>query len=328
MLRCTRFSLRSLVFGLAVLASSSVQAQSFPSKPVRMILPFPPGGASDPPARILAMSLSQQSGQQFFVDNRAGASGIIGAEAVAKAQSDGYTLLVLSASNIITQALFQFQNKPLPYDMLGSYQHVAIYGITSSVIVANPKVPTKNISELVGLLKSRPGSLTYGSPGNGTASHLAMEMLNQHLGVDLRHVPYKAAAAATVDLLSGRIDLSVGAVNASLKHIQAGKLRALAVTTKERSAQLPDVPSVAESHPGYESTGFSGLSAPAKTPKEIMDKLENMVKQAFDVAKNRDALLAVGMTPHFIGSRDMTAKVKADLNRYSEVVRKAKLTID
>lgn len=326
----TRIALASglLVIGLGTFAGGYVHAQPYPSKPVRMIIAFPPGGASDGPARIMGSSFSQQTGQQFILENRAGASGIIGVEAVAKSTPDGHTLLVASASNVITQALFQYQNKPLPFDMVSGFQHVAVYGITSSVIVANPKVAAKSIKELVEFLKPRPGSLTYGSPGNGTASHLAMEMLKQHLGVDITHVPYKAAATASVDLLSGQIDLSIGAVFAFVQHIQSGKLRALAVTTRERSAQLPDVPTVAESHPGYESTGWAGLFMPANTPKEVVERLEQMVNRALQEPKTRDALLAVGMTPSFMSSRDATAKVKSDLDRYSDVVRRAKLTID
>lgn len=325
-MRMTSIGFTLLLIGLST--GGEAQAQSFPSRPVRMILPFPPGGASDGPARIIANGLTQQTGQQFILENRAGASGIIGADAVAKARSDGHTLLVMVASSIITQALFQYQNKPLPFDMVESFQHIALYGITSSVIVANPNVPFRNLPELVKLARQSPGSLRYGSPGNGTASHLAMEMLRQHLGIDITHVPYKAAATASVDLLSGQIDLSIGGVTASMQQIKAGKLRALAVTTRVRSEQLPDVPTVAEGYPGYESTGWSALSAPAGTPAEILDKIERMTGVALQDAKNREGMMTQGTTPTFIGSRELTAKVKADLNRYSEVVRRAKLQID
>jgi tripartite-type tricarboxylate transporter receptor subunit TctC len=318
--------------GLTGLGSDAAQAQSaaatWPSRPVRMILPFPPGGASDPPARIISAWLTQQTGQQFLLDNRPGASGIIGVEAVVRSASDGHTLLVGSASNLIVQALFRHEGKPLPYEMVDGFNHIAMYGITSSVIVANPKVPAGDLKELVALLKAKPASLTYGSPGNGTASHLAMEMFKQHLGVDIVHVPYKAAATASVDLLSGQIDLSMGAVHASLAHIKAGKLRPIAVTARTRSAQLPDIPSVNELYPGYESTGWSGLSAPAQTPREVVDKLAQLINTAVQDTKTREAFLAVGNTPQFIGPQDMRNKLRGDLERYAQVVKQANLKID
>lgn len=320
--------------GLAGFATygSSAHAQSpaasWPSRPVRMILPFPPGGASDPPARIISAWLTQQTGQQFLLDNRPGASGIIGVEAVVRSASDGHTLLVGSASNVIVQALFRHEGKPTPYEIVDGFNHIAMYGITSSVIVANPKVAAGNLKELVALLKAKPASLTYGSPGNGTASHLAMEMFKQHLGVFIVHVPYKAAATASIDLLSGQIDLSMGAVHASLAHIKAGKLRPIAVTARTRSTQLPDIPSVNELYPGYESTGWSGLSAPAQTSREVVDKLAQMINAAVQDAKTREAFLAVGNTPQFIGPQDMRNKLRADLDRYAQVVKQANLKID
>ena len=325
---------RTTLFGTCIVAisicitGSLAYAQAYPSKTVRMIIPYPPGGAADVPARVIASSLTQQTGQQFVVETRAGASGLIGLEGVARAAPDGYTLLVTSASNVVTQALFKYQNKSLPFDITESFYHVALYGITSSVVVANPGVAAKDLKELVDLLKSRPGTLTYGSPGNGTASHLAMEMLKQHLGVDIRHVPYKAAATASVDLMSGQIDLSMGAVFASLQFIKTGKLRALAVTTRSRASQLPDIPTVNEMYPGYESTGFAGLSAPARTPNEVIQRLDTLISNALQDPKNREALEAVGMTPMLVNSRDMSVKLRTDLDRYSDVVRRADLRID
>jgi len=323
------FVVHSLAVVLVVLASGSPLAQTYPSRPVRMILPYPPGGTSDPPARILAAALSQRSGQQFLVDNRAGASGIIGTEAVAKSKPDGYTLLLLVASHAVTQVLFQYQNKDQPFDMLSSFEHVAIFGISSTVIVANPKVPARNMKELVELLKQHPASLTYGSPGNGTTSHLLMEIVKQQLGVDITHVPYKAATGAMIDLLSGQIDLTNGGVSVAAPYVKSGKLKALAVTTAERSPLLPDVPTVSETYPAFEPrSGYSGVSAPAKTPKEIIAKLEEMIKEAVQNARTREALLAVASEPVFIGSRDTTSRIKSELSGFAKVVRDAKLAID
>ncbi|MGZ5260362.1 MAG: tripartite tricarboxylate transporter substrate binding protein, partial [Burkholderiales bacterium] len=248
----------TLVFSLAATAS----AQSYPDHPVRVVVPFPAAGGTDILARLLLQRMSERLGANFVIDNRAGAGGTIGTEIVAKATPDGYTILVASSSHTINPSVY----KKIGYDPARDFAPVTLIASGPGLLVVHPSVPAKNVKELIALAKSRPGQLIYASAGNGTPPHLAAELFKSMAGVDLVHIPYKGNVPAFVDLLSGAVSLSFPTITSGLPQVRSGKLRALGVTSKERSTVVPDVPTIAESGlPGYEATTWYGMLAPAKT---------------------------------------------------------------
>src|SRR6476646_10819316 len=260
-----------LAAGAAALPAVSrmAQAQAYPSRPVRIIVGFPPGGATDIQARLMGQWLSDRLGQQFIVENRAGASGNIGTEAVAKATPDGHTLLQIVTPHAINAALYSNLN----FDFVRDIAPVVCAARLAYVVVVNPSVPVKTIPEFIAYAKANPGKINYGSAGPGTPQNIACELFKMLAGVDLVHVPYRGGAPAATDLVAGHLQAIFAPVSESIQHIQAGKLRALAVTTAARLDVLPDVPTVAEFVPGYEASGFAGIGAPKNTAADIIDML-------------------------------------------------------
>ncbi|HVO90343.1 MAG TPA: tripartite tricarboxylate transporter substrate binding protein, partial [Casimicrobiaceae bacterium] len=259
-----------LALCLIALAPGAARAQQYPSRPIRLIVPFSPGGAVDGPARLIAQHMSQRLGQPMVVENKPGAGATIGTELVAKSPPDGYTLLLASQTNAISASLYRH----LSYDPVADFAPISLIGREPGVLVVNPSVPAHTLQEFIAWVKSRPGQVDYGSSGNGSGQHLFMALLASSTGMNLNHVPYRGSGQATTDLISGVVSASIPGTAGMVGHIKAGKLRPLAVTGAKRSPQLPDVPTMMESGvPGYEAYVWMGLLAPKGTPQPIIDRL-------------------------------------------------------
>ena len=296
--------------------SSGVHAQAYPTRAVRIVVPFPPGAGGDFVTRLFTRGLTDALGQQMVVDNRSGAAGNIGAEAVARAAPDGYTLLTVSVSLAIGQSLY----KNLSYDLARDFEPVALFASTPYVLAVHPSLPVRNVKELLALAKARPGQLTFGSSGIGSGTHLATEMLRMQGGVDLLHIPYKGTAPAIADLIGGQISLMFA--SQLMPQVKAGRLRALAITSTKRSLVAADLPTVAEAGlPGYEAGTWFGLIAPAGTPRDIAMRLNTAVAKISQMPEIRDQLMAqssaepMGGTPEQVG-----AYVKNEIAKWRAVI--------
>jgi tripartite-type tricarboxylate transporter receptor subunit TctC len=249
---------------------TAVQAQNFPNRPLRLVVPFSPGGAADVPGRILTQKMTELLGQQVIVDNRPGAGSTIGAESVAKAPPDGYNLLMISNTHFVSAALY----KKLAYDSVADFAPVTQVTSAPNVIVVHPSLPAKSVKELIALAKAKPGKIDYASSGNGSTQHLTGALFCKMAGIDMVHIPYRGSGPATADLLSGQVTVGFPGIAGMLPQIRAGKLRALAVTSAKRSPELPDLPTVAEAGlKGYDVTAWFGVAAPRGTPREVVMKL-------------------------------------------------------
>jgi tripartite-type tricarboxylate transporter receptor subunit TctC len=304
-----------------LLATTLACAQPYPAKPIHLIVPFPPGGGNDTVARAIAQQLGPDLGQPVLVDNRPGAGGAVGAELGAKAPPDGYTLFLAGVgSHVVNPNL----HARLAYDPVKDFTPIALLASAPSVLVVNPAVPAHTVAEFTAYARTHPGKLNYASNGNGSAAQLAAAMYESMANVRMVHVPYKGIAPALTDLLSGEVQLMFGTVVALVPHIQAGKLRALAVTSRSRSALLPDVPTLAESGlPEYEAGSWYGVMAPAGTPREIVERLHDAITRALKTSEVATRLAAegaivIGSTPEEFG-----AHLKAELARVGRVVRAA-----
>jgi tripartite-type tricarboxylate transporter receptor subunit TctC len=320
-----RLALFGLLIAITSFGATESRAQSFPSKSVRLIVPFPPGGPADVLGRLYAEKLSAAWSQPVIVENRAGAAGNIGSDMTAKAAPDGYTILLIASSHVINSALYD----KLPYDPIKDFTPLSQVAYYSLVLVAHPSVPAQSLSELVALAKAQPGKLALVSAGNGTPTHLTAELFRTAAQIDFLHVPYKGAAPATNDLLAGQGQLMFNNPVSALPHVTAGKLKALAVTGTQRSALAPDIPTVAESgYPGFEAGTWYAFLAPAGLPPEISKKLSRdivaITKQ--DDLKARFAKMgieALGSTPE-----QLSEVMQADLVKWSAVIRNANIKLD
>jgi tripartite-type tricarboxylate transporter receptor subunit TctC len=303
---------------LALLCLSSVSAQDYPNRPVRYIVPQAAGGSSDTLARMITHRVGEGLGRQLVVDNRPGATGIIGAEVVAKANPDGYTLLQAATSHATNPAM---QTK-LPYDSVRDFAPISLLSQQPNIFIVHPSLPVRTIKELIAYVRAKPGQLNYGSSGTGGSQHLAGELLKGLTGIDMTHVPYKGSPPALVDLLAGRVPIMSSTMPPVLPHIKTGKVRALAVTSAQRSAALPDVPTVAESGvPGYEAIAWQGLLAPAGTPKALIARINaefvKVLKQADIVAKlNEQGYETVASTPEWFASY-----IRSEIAKWSKVIK-------
>ena len=316
------FVLGHLVWGLSfALATNHLQ---YPQKPLRLIVPFTPGGSADVPARLLATAISTETGQQVVVDNRSGASGIMAGDITAKAPADGYTIL-LGSIGMLT-ILPNLKN--LPYDPEKSFSPVSLVSTTPTIIVVNPKLGVNNLKELIALAKTRPGTISFGSSGNGSSTHLSGELFKSMAGVDLIHVPYKGAAPAVMDLLAGQILLGFDTL-ASLAHVKAGRLKALAISTASRSALLPDVPTVAEAAiAGYETSSWNGIVVPAGTPKPIVRRLNELIQKALVLPDVKDRMLSNGNTAKANRSEEFGVFIHFERERWGKVIREAHIQVE
>ncbi len=299
--------------------------ETYPNRPVTVIVPQAAGGANDAIARIVAQKLSGQMGQQFLIDNRAGAGGNIGTSAAAKAKPDGYTLmLTTNSAHVINPSLYK---KP-GFDPVKDFQPIGTVATAGYALVANPSFPAKNVKQLIDLAKKQPGKLSYASAGNGTLNHLIGEMLQRSAGIELLHVPYKGASAAVTDVVGGQVPLSVQSLPSSVSFIKGGKLTVLAVVNEKRVASLPDVPTIGETIKGFGSTPWYGLLAPAGTPGAIVAKLQSELAKALDSAAVRDQLAAQGCEPFKGSTEQFAALIASDLPKWARIVKESGATVD
>ena len=300
---------------------SAVHAQSWPSKPIRLIVPHAPGGVTDVVARMVSQPLGEALGQSIVVENRPGASGLLGTEVVAKAAPDGYTLLMYVDANTI----FSFTVKQLNHDPLGSFDPVTIMGRGSHVLVAHPSLGVTNLQELVAYVKARPRELSYASPGAGSPQHLGMEIIRNAYGMDLVHIPYKGGGQAIIDVVSGQVKLGMLGMAPALPHIKSGKLNAIAVTGRSRSVALPQTPTVAESGlSGFETGQWHGMVVPAGTPPSITDRLHAEMVKVMQRPDIKEKLQGIGMDNSTSASpAAFRASLKDEVAKWSTVVKQA-----
>lgn len=306
---------------VALGATGVAQAQSdYPNKPVRLVVPYAPGGATDVIGRVLAKQLSEALGQQFVVDNRAGAGGSLGAGQVAKSPADGYTLLMGAfTSHTINAALTPAVT---PFDIHKSFSHISVVGTVPLVFVVNPNVPAKSVKELVALAKEKPGSVTLASAGNGSPQHLAIEMFKRQAQVDVVHVPYKGSGPALADLLGGQVNAMIDTVPAAQSQIKVGKLRALATTTKERVPSIPDVPTAVEAAlPEMQVSSMFALSAPAGTPAAVVQKINAALKVILSKQDVKDSMLAQGTIATYGTPDESTKIINAEYAKWAKLIK-------
>jgi len=309
--------LMPLVAALTLSVAATATAQS--SKPVRIIVPFPPGGTTDILARDVANQLTPKWGT-VIVENKAGASGSIGSQEVLRAAPDGHTLLLTATHHVINPSL----RANLPYDTKKDFTSLNLIALVPNVLVVHPGFPAKSVMELVKMAKEKPGSISYGSTGIGGANHLSGELFKAMTGIDMQHVPYKGAAPALNDLLGGQIPVMFDSVPGVLQHIQAGKLRALGVTTKKRVASLPDVPTIDEAGvKGFEATAWFGLYGPGRMPVELANRINREVNEVLATQAIKERFAKFGAEPGNLGQAEFTRYVEAEIDKWSDVVKRA-----
>src|SRR3954469_21457034 len=310
---------------MIALITGAAAAQSYPNKTVRVVIPWPPGGSNDVVGRIVMQKVAEFAGQQFIVDNRAGAAGSIGADVVAKAPADGYTIMVHSTSHVGNAHLY----KKLPYDTLKDFTGVALLAAQPGALTIHPSLPVKNVKEFIALAKARPSTINYSSSGNGSAPHLSMALLVSMTGINLVHVPYKGGAPQVTALVSGETQASLATVSTVLVHVQSGRLRAIGVSSNKRTGTMPDVPTIAEAGvPGYEMSPWIGVFVPTATPKDLIGKLNSEINKALkspDVSQllSSNALDALGGTPE-----EFDARIKADYDKYAKLIKLTGAKVD
>jgi len=318
--------MRTLALCCLLAVSTLVQAQSYPSRPVRLVVPLSPGGFADTPTRMLAPRLSEQLGRQFFVENKPGAGGTIGADFVAKSAPDGYTLLVTGTPHVISAHLY----KKLPYDALRDFTHIALIASGPYALVVNPqKLPVSSVKELITAARAQPGKIDFASSGNGSAQHLVGALFNSTAGIDLNHVPYKGSGPAMQDLIAGQVGVSFAGVPNVLGHVRSGRLRALGVTTAKRWSELPEVPTLAEAGvPGYEATLWLNVSGPAGMPADIVQRLNNEIAKALKDPEVQNNFRTGGVDAVWMGPQELNAFMRAEYEKWGKVVRDTGATVN
>ncbi|KRB97665.1 MFS transporter [Hydrogenophaga sp. Root209] len=319
-----RHVVQALALGLAV-AGTSAMAQSWPTRPISLIVPFAAGGTTDVLARALADKLSQSLGQPVVVESKPGAGATIGADFVAKAKPDGHTLLMGAVHHTIASSVY----KKLPYDFAKDLAPITTVALVPNVLVVNASTPAKNVNELVALLKASPGKLAYGSNGNGTAQHLIGTQFQNQTGTAVIHIPYKGSGPLSTDLLGGQIMMTFDTITPVLPHIKAGKLRALAVTTAKRSAALPDVPTLEEAGlKGFNIGTWFGVLAPAATPQDIVTRLNAEMVKVIQSPEFRSRMAEIGAEPIGDTSAQMAQQIASETEKFGKLVKEAKVVID
>lgn len=319
--------LAAIVAALAVvLVASGAHAQGFPSKQIRLVAPSAPGDAPDVIARLVAEKLSAALGQQVVVDNKPGAGGVVGSEIVAKAPADGYTLIMGNAgSHGINAAVYT----KLPYDIQRDFAPVSQIAVAPNIFIVNPSVPAQTIQEFIAYAKTKPGQLNYASGGNGSSSHMSMELLKAMGGIDVVHVPYKGSTPALTDLIGGQASIMVVNLPPAVPHVKSGRLRALAVTTKARSPLLPDVPTVAESGlPTFETVAWFGVLAPAATPKDVVARLSAEIAKIAKTPEMRERLSALGAEPVGSTPEEFAAIIARDIAKWTTLAKSVGIRVD
>jgi tripartite-type tricarboxylate transporter receptor subunit TctC len=316
--------MRQLLLFAMLALSTAAGAQNYPARPVRLIVADAAGGAPDQLGRIVAQKLSESLGQQMIVDNRPGAAGVLGADIASKAPADGYTLLLTTTS---IYALLPSLKKNLPYDAGKDFVAISRIATSSNVLVVNDALPARSIAELVQLAKSKPGALNYASAGIGSPAHLAGEMLNLLAGVKITHVPYKGAAPGLLDVIAGNPHLIITSPISAAGHMNAGRVRALATTGKERNPRLPELPTIADTVPGYEISQTWGLAAPAGTPPAVVARLAEETAKAMHLADVKERVLGMGAVPAGDTPAQFQAYIDAERQRLADVIAKTGIVL-
>jgi tripartite-type tricarboxylate transporter receptor subunit TctC len=321
------FAASLLAVALSALSPFSALAQAaWPTRPVTLVVPFPPGGGTDTGARLVAQRLSQRWGQPVLIENKGGAAGQIGADFVSKAKPDGYTLLM---GNIGTQSINPSLYPKLPYDSNKAFAPISLVAELPLAMMVNPTVAAKSPKEFVALAKSQPGKLNYSSSGSGGAPHLAAEMFKDSTGTFILHIPYRGGGPAIADLLGGTVQLSFMTVLEAMGHIKAGKLRALAVTSSQRVSALPDVPTLSETvSPGFNSISWIGLLAPAGTPAAVVDKIAADVREVLDNPEVKGRVVDLGGIPRSTTPAEFAQLIESDRKRYAKIIKERGITVD
>ncbi|GAA0836149.1 Bug family tripartite tricarboxylate transporter substrate binding protein [Cupriavidus pauculus] len=310
---------------LALAAMGPAQADSYPSKPIQMIVPQAPGGTNDIVARLVAADLSQRLGQQVVVENRPGAGGNIGTQTAARATPDGYTLLMTISS---TQAINPSLYRSIPFDPIKDFEPISVVATVPNVLVVNPAFPAKSMAELIAMAKAKPDYYRFASAGNGTLNHLLGEMLNSMAGIKLEHVPYKGVAPALNDVLGNQVPMAFASLPSVLSHIKAGKVRALGVSSAKRSPFAPDIPTIGETVPGYSGDLWVGLFAVRGTPKDVTQKLSTTLQAALADKPLRDKLAAQGAEVLSSTPQQFAAMLRADIDKWGKIVKQSGAQVD
>ena len=317
---------RHLALVCALLAAwPASAAEAYPDKPIRLIVPQPPGGTSDILARVLALKLAENLRQQIIIDNRAGASGTIGTDLAAKSPPDGYTLVLVYTTHATTPGIYG----KLPYDPVADFAPITLAAAAPLLLVVHPKIPVTSVKELIAYAKTRPGELNFCSAGNGSGSHLAGELFNTMTGVKLTHIPYKGSGLAITELIGGQVQLMFAGIVPIDPHVKSGRVRSIAVSSAKRSVAIPQVPTIAESGlPGFEVVGWYGVLAPARTPHPIVVRLHNELVKILQTQDIRDRLLSEGAEPVGNTPAEFTAFIKTDIGRWAKVIKAAGAKLD
>jgi len=316
------FLLLSLLSVLSIWSTHA--AADYPEKAVRFVVPFPPGGSFDGPARLLATRLSAITGKPFVVETRAGAGGALGAAEVSRATPDGYTILLSNGAMPVSYAL---SKKPL-FEAVEGFSHVATFGVLPFAVVVNGKAPFDNLQDLIAASKAAPGKYNYASAGNGSASHLSAELVKDAFGLDWVHVPYRGSGPAMTDLMAGQVTMSVPGLSSTVTQVKAGALKALAVTGVTRSPQLPNVPTLSEIKPGLVLETWVGISAPPKTTPQIITKLASLIEQAMKDPELQAQLFAQGVTPVYEKPNEITNRMIKEVDMFSALSKRANISMD
>jgi tripartite-type tricarboxylate transporter receptor subunit TctC len=322
----TKRPLIHAALALALSITSAAFAQAWPTKPVRIVVPFLPGGTTDILARAIGFDLTKEWSQSIIVENRPGAGGNIGAEAVAKSPADGYTLLM---GTVGTHGINPSVYQKMPYDAIKDFAPVTLVALMPNMLVVHPSVTVKSVGELIALAKKRPGRLTFASSGNGTSIHLSGALFETLAGVDMVHVPYKGSSPAVTDLLAGQVNMMFDNMPSALPHVKSGKLRALAVTSAKRSPAMPELPTIAEAGvKGYEASSWFGVLAPAGTPKDVVAKVNGAILKSLSTPDIKEKLSSQGAEPAGDTPEKFAAFIRAEIDKWAKVVMASGATID
>ena len=299
-------------------------AQTYPSKPVRLVVPFPPGGATDVIARLVSQKLHEIWGQPVVLDYKPGAGTVIGTDAIAKAAPDGYTMGIVITAHVLNPSV----RPNLPYDTVNDLSGVSMLSVSHIVIVATKSLQANTVPELIALAKRNPGKLNYASPGTGTAMHLAGELLNTMAGINIVHVPYRGGAPAYPDVISGRVELQIDPIFASMGNIESGQVKAIAITSAQRAPSAPDIPTVAETLPGFNVQSIAGIVVPSATPRDIVSRINAAVRQALETPELRERMQGVGMEPAPTTPEQFDQFIRGEIAKWADVVKASGMKVD
>ena len=324
-MRVTSLGTKSLCFIAMMMMGSLASAQSYPDHPIRVVIPYAPGGGTDIIFRMISPEASAVLGQPIIVDNRPGGSTLIGTGVVSRAPTDGYTLLATDSAILINPGLFKAQ---LPYDTLKDLKGVTMMATAPALLVVNPSVPAKDLAELIALAKSKPGVLNYASGGVGTAPHLTAELMKLAADIDIKHIPYKGTGPALTAVLGGQVDMAFVGISSAGPYVASGQLRAIALTGQQRNPNMPEVPTFAESKLDVNGSSYWGIYAPAGVPKPIIDQLNRAFSQALHTPENEKRLAELGYTPIANSAEDHTAQFRTMVDQWTTVIDKAKIQVE